>query len=69
MHGRLRRFFFIIAYLYHVLNLRLAALLPRSLHDELVSNQGYEFTVGGLLSLVLLCSNRLIVCVFATCHI
>ena len=59
----------VFACLYDVLDLRLAAFFPRTLHDELVGNQGDELAVGGLLSLVLLRSNRLIVYVFATCRI
>ena len=55
--------------LYHVLYLRLTALFPCAFKDKLVGNQGDEFTIGGLLSLVLLRSNRLIVYVFATCRI
>ena len=51
------------------MNLRLAALFPGGFKDQFVGNQGDEFTIGGLLSLVLLRSNRLIVYVFATCRI
>ena len=54
---------------YHILNLASSVFLPGSLHDELIGNQGDELAVGGLLSLVLLRSNRLIVYVFATCRI
>ncbi|MDY5802191.1 MAG: hypothetical protein SPK25_08515, partial [Eubacteriales bacterium] len=64
MHGDLRRFFFIIAHLYHILNLASAVFLPGSLHDELIGNQGDELPIGGLLSLVLLRSNRLNTWVF-----
>ena len=55
--------------LYNVLYLRLAAFFACAFKDELVGHQGDEFTIGGLLSLVLLRSNRLIVYVFATCRI
>jgi len=50
-----------MGWLYHILYLRLAALFPCGFKDELVGHQGDEFTIGGLLSLVLLRSNRLIV--------
>lgn len=53
----------------HILNLASSVFLPGSLHDELIGNQGDELAVGGLLSLVLLRSNRLIVWVFAVCRV
>ena len=65
--GKRRKPFFSLSY--HILNLASSVFLPGSLHDELISNQGYELAVGGLLSLMLLRSSRLKGWVFAICCI